>query len=308
MLTSFRFGLFKSYKKLAHLFLLMLGFLGGCSQTEHSYDAYGVRYTAVSHKVGSNVNWLFIPGGPGADSRYLLSLINILDLPGKVWLVDLPGNGDNEAPKNYDYHQWLKLMPHIASRFENPIIVGHSLGGMLPLLSEELENSLLGLVIINSAPKLWLEESSKLFKLHGIPELPEKAAFFENKTQENYTRLLRAYTPYYFTKEALKRGDELFKDLRFPVDTMLTVFGIMQEIDYNAQWIPKNVPTLIIGGDRDYINPYSLYENDKRFDRKNIQRILIKDCGHWCWIEKPDDLREIFSNFIKERLKLEVDN
>jgi pimeloyl-ACP methyl ester carboxylesterase len=290
-------------------FILFIAILTcGCSHMKYSYDENGVRYKCISDQDGANINWLFIPGGPGADSQYLSSLVDVLDLPGKVWLIDLPGNGDNPAPINYNYRQWFELMPTIVSRFENCIIVGHSLGGMLPLLAPELEDQLLGLVIINSSPCLWMKESERLFKKRGIPELPERNAFFKNKTQENYNRVLKAYIPYYFNKNAVERGEELFKNLPFPVHTMLTVFTLMQEIQYTAKWIPQRVPTLIIGGDRDYINPYSLYENDKRFDRDNIQKILIKDCGHWCWIEKPDAVRKIFSEFIANRLKNRVNH
>jgi pimeloyl-ACP methyl ester carboxylesterase len=245
-------------------FILSLALLVcGCASMKQSYDGFGVRYILVADKDDSKINWLFVPGGPGADSRYLKSLIDVLDLPGKIWLIDLPGNGDNAAPADYDFHQWLTLIPEVVSRFENCVIVGHSLGGMLPLLAPELESKISGLIIINSAPSLWIEESGRLFKKHKIPELPERDAFFQNKSQENYNQLLKAYIPYYFNKAAVGRGYQLFNYLPFPVDTMLAVFGIMQEINYNAKWVPQGVPTLIIGGDQDYINPYSLYDKDR---------------------------------------------
>lgn len=286
-------------RQLFSVFSLLL-LICGCSTMNQSFNHQGVRYTLVEDNNNSNINWVFMPGGPGADSRYLRSLIDVLDLPGKAWLIDLPGNGDNPAPASYDFHQWLKLMPEVASQFDNCIIVGHSLGGMLPLLTPDLESKLTGLVIINSSPSLWTDESAKLFKKNKIPQLPEREAFFKNKTQENYNQLLKAYIPYYFNKDAADKGYKLFQDLPFPIDTMLTVFGIMQEIKYDAKWIPQQVPTLIIGGDQDYINPYSLYEKDRRFDRKNIRKVLIKGCGHWCWIEKPVDVHNAFSMFMND--------
>lgn len=268
-----------------------------CSHTKYNYDENGVRYKLASTNKDSDLNWIFIPGGPGADSRYLESLVELLHLPGNVWLIDLPGSGDNSAPENYDFHQWLHLMPKIASRYNKPVIIGHSLGGMLPLLSPELESKLSGLIIINSSPSLWVSESEKRIKDLGIPELPEKKEFIKNNTQKNYKNLLKAYIPYYFKKENVNEGYELFNDLPFPVETMFTVFGIMKEINFNAKWVPQRVPTLVIGGENDYINPFSLYENDNRFDRNNIYRVLIKDCGHWCWIEKPDDVKSTILDF-----------
>lgn len=288
-------------KFLGVIFSLIFATSGLCDM-KRTYDENGVRYTLVTDTGNRELNWLFLPGGPGADSRYLLSLTKILNLPGKVWLIDFPGNGDNSTPDDYDFHHWLNLLPTIASRFSNCVIIGHSLGGMLPLLSPELEEKLLGLIIINSAPSLWTTESARLFKKHRIPTLPEKEAFSKNKTQENYNKLLKAYIPYYFNKDAVSKGRELFQDLPFPIKTTLTVFTIMQEINYNARWVPQKIATLIIGGDQDYINPFSLFENDSRFDRQNIQKILIKGCGHWCWLEKPKEIHQLISRFSEKHI------
>ena len=56
------------------------------------YDSHRVRYNLYQTNRGTPYNWLFFPGGPGADSSYLRSLVDELELPGNVWLIDLPGN------------------------------------------------------------------------------------------------------------------------------------------------------------------------------------------------------------------------
>lgn len=57
------------------------------------YDKNSTRYQLVKTNPGSQTfNWLFLPGGPGIDSRYLIDLINILDIPGNYWLIDLAFN------------------------------------------------------------------------------------------------------------------------------------------------------------------------------------------------------------------------
>ena len=37
------------------------------------WDQNGVRYRLLKSVSGQDYNWLFFPGGPGFDSRYLLS-------------------------------------------------------------------------------------------------------------------------------------------------------------------------------------------------------------------------------------------
>jgi len=61
------------------------------------YDGNSVRYQLVKTNPGHIVyNWLFVPGGPGVDSNYFLTLIEELDVPGNFWLIDLPANGSNK--------------------------------------------------------------------------------------------------------------------------------------------------------------------------------------------------------------------
>ena len=98
-------------------------------------------------------NWLFIPGGPGADSMYFLDLIEQLEMPGKYWLIDFPANGDNlsEAmPAEYDFDSWSECLLATVDKFEQAVLVGHSFGGMLPLLFPQLEDMLVGFVMLNA--------------------------------------------------------------------------------------------------------------------------------------------------------------
>ena len=65
------------------------------NESRYSYDSDRVRYELYSTNDNKSYSWLFLPGGPGADSSYYHRLIDLLDLPGNVWLIDMPGNGSN---------------------------------------------------------------------------------------------------------------------------------------------------------------------------------------------------------------------
>ena len=52
--------------------------------------------------------------------------------------------------QDYDYNEWFNLLPHALSHFENIVVVGHSFGGMLIMLTPLLENMVNGVVILNS--------------------------------------------------------------------------------------------------------------------------------------------------------------
>jgi pimeloyl-ACP methyl ester carboxylesterase len=99
-------------------------------------------------------NTIFFPGIPGLSSQYFSSLINMLGLPTNVWRVDLPGNGGNLNHRFKSFDSWLNLFPEALSRFDRPILVSHSFGGMIPLMIPQMEELVSGIILLNTAPTL----------------------------------------------------------------------------------------------------------------------------------------------------------
>lgn len=234
------------------------------------YDNNCVRYKLVKSNPGNIVfNWLFVPGGPGADSCYFLDLIDHLTVSGNFWLIDLPENGSNlsgNSPGDFNFDLWDEYLISAIHKFINPIIVGHSFGGMFPLLFPKLEDVLKGFVILNSAPSLWLEEAAKCAGEKNLPLLTEPMSEFEiDPNQETFKKALLACAPYYFPANNLKNGMELLEQL--PINYNAAVWWLKRAngINFSAKWIPENVPTLIIGASEDCIAPITLFEKDKRF-------------------------------------------
>ncbi len=267
------------------------------------WDQNGVRYRLLKSVSGQNYNWLFFPGGPGFDSRYLLSLVNGLTLPGKIWLIDLPFNGDNlvKAEKDYDYNLWFDYLVPSIKNFSDPIFVGHSFGGMFPLLFPELENILKGFVVLNSTPALWLEAAAQKAKEKDIPILTEPMEEFSaNPNDDTFKNALMACLPYYFPSHSIEQGRSLLANV--PMNFNAAVWWINKAVDmkFNAKWVPKRVPTLIIGGTEDCITPFHLFANDPRFNKPNILLEEIKGAGHLPWIEKSEAVQGLFNSFFSQ--------
>ena len=272
------------------------------------YDNNFVRYKLVKSIPGKAIfNWLFIPGGPGADSIYFLKLISDLDVPGNFWLIDLPGNGSNisdEVPADFNFDFWDDYLIATVQRFENPIIVGHSFGGMFPLLFPCMEQLLKGFIILNSAPSLWLEEAAKYGSKKNIPLLTEPMIAFEkNPNQVTFKAALLACAPYYFPPRHLEEGIKLLNQLPFNYHAAVWWLKRAKSMNFTANWIPEYVPTLIIGSSEDCIAPITLFEKDKRFVRDNISIEKIDDAGHFPWLEQKAIVKTKFKNFINKLLK-----
>ena len=169
---------------------------------------------------------------------------------------------------------------------------------MLPLLYPELEKKLSGFVALNSAPSLWLEAAAKCAKENNLPDLtPEMQEFGINPNPETFKLALNACLPYYFPSESLEKGKKLLGDLPFEYRAAVWWLRKAMEIDFNALWIPKNVPMLVLGASHDFMAPFSLYESDNRFKQPNVKMIKINRAGHCPWVEQPLLVKEVFDDF-----------
>ncbi len=265
------------------------------------WDEHFTRYQLIQATEGSD-NWLFLPGGPGGDSCYFLPLIHTLKLAGNVWLVDFPANGSNIKKVNPDYpfDQWEECLLATVKKFPSPILVGHSFGGMFPLLFPELEHHLKAVVLLNSAPSLWLEEAAKVAQEKQIPLLTEPLLDFEKKpSPATFKKALLACAPYYFPPRGVEEGKKLLESLPFNYHAAVWWLKKAPAIHFNAKWIPQKVPTLILGGSEDCITPVSLFSKDIRFQRENMMQIVIQNAGHFPWLEQKEAVYNAFHSFLK---------
>ena len=108
------------------------------------------------------------------------------------------------------HNNWLSIFIPTIHHFQNPVVVGHSFGGMLPLLFKKCEKLLKGFIALNSAPCLWMEAAVQHAKKHQLPDLTfEMQEFTTNPNQETFNKVLDACMPYYFPSNTLEFGRRL---------------------------------------------------------------------------------------------------
>lgn len=274
---------------------------------KYLYDKNYTRFHLVKSVPGKKVfNFLFLPGGPGVDSSSLLDLINAMNISGNYWLIDLPGNGTNTQLPNLSsesFKKWNEFLVEAVSGFENPIIVGHSFSGYLPLFCPKLEKILKGIVIIGSASTLQSDLYAQTAKEHALPSLVNaRQLFVKEQSLESLQALYMLEAEYFFTPEYKTKGiNTIIKKLKFsiPAEYWWYTEGV-NFYNKNITWVPQKVPTLIIGGSRDYITPLAIFENDVRFKRKNIKIQEIKDAGHFPWLEQTSLVSKAIKKFTND--------
>ena len=279
------------------LFLFYRTDIKGSMEIYH--DALGIRHTRIGTPSPGTPDYVFLPGGPGADSSYFLDLIALLERPGQKILLDFPGNGSNGPPDFDAFDQWFDLLLPVLKNLKKPVLVGHSFGAMLPLLLPKIEPFLSGFIALNAIPYLSGQASTAIREKLNLKPFTEQEIFFNTPNKEIFTQCLLAQTPYHFIKKNHEKGRIFFNTLPFNFRGPLWWSKKMKAIDYNAQWIP-NIPSLFLGGDQDPITPFSIFQGDRRFQKPLITLKEIRESSHWCWIDNPRATKEAFEEFFQK--------
>jgi pimeloyl-ACP methyl ester carboxylesterase len=233
-----------------------------------------------------------------------MDLVENLNMPGNYWLIDLPMNGTNDHFKNPsydDYAQWGNLLVQVIEKFENPVLVGHSFGGYLPLFCPKLENTLKGLIILNSVPTLQSDIFAKVAHEHELLSLSEaQGNFIEKMNLKSLQDLYIQESFYFFAPKDRDDGiNKIIKKMQFSIPAEHWWYTKGAQSYKKITWVPQKTPTLIIGGSNDYITPLSVFGSDHRFKRNNIEIQQIPGAGHFPWFEQPKLLNNILMQFTK---------
>lgn len=276
---------------------VLLFFVVSANAGEVLWSKEGARLRQVKHNLDSNYNWVFLPGGPGMGSEYFEPLVQQLNLPGTIWLLDMPGDGSNRlGGKVIDYNKWSDYLPDAITKLSNVILVAHSFGGMLTLASPELKGKLAGLVLIDTAPNnQWMQTSAK-YSTEAMAQAQKK--YLASPSDENFKQVTLTMAPLFFLKKDQQQGKKLLQNLPYnhkPFDWAIKDF----DAGYDAQWIPQNMPLLIIMGDKDILTPVSLFKQDARFNKKNIQIKILTDAAHFSLVGQEKRINQLLLNYLK---------
>lgn len=254
----------------------------------------GVRLRRRRERPGA-LSWLLLPGGPGIGSESLHELADAIDVPGAIWMVDLPGDGSNRVEAGRDpFSLWPGVLTEAAQMLPDCVYVGHSTGGMYLLSTPAVERHLIGLVLVSSAPDAgWRPRFVAMTEAHPLPEVDAATRAYEaERTPERLRDLAVASAPWNFTPASEARGRALLARMPYNVEA---VDWSDQHFDnsYVSTWWPSSLPTLIVSGGDDRIVDQSLWQQP-RFQGSNVLHRIIPGAGHFPWIEAPGAVRDAF--------------
>lgn len=247
-----------------------------------------------------DLNWLLLPGGPGIGAESLQELADILDVPGTVWLVDLPGDGGNVSPPGIatePFANWPQVLLEAAQLLPNSVYLGHSTGGMYLLSVPDLEQCLAGMVLVSSAPDAsWHPMFVEMTRRNPLPEVDAATHRYEAEpTNENLGDIAVASAEWNFPPRSVERGREFLSRMPYNQDAVAWSDRAFDHV-YKAKWWPSALPTLILSGTEDRIVAQTLW-NHPEFQGPNILHRTIEGGGHFLWFDEPEAVRAAFREF-----------
>jgi len=264
---------------------------------ETRYTPSGVRMRLHSSRPGQ-LNWLLLPGGPGIGSESLHELADAMEVPGSIWLVDLPGDGSNVTQSPGDpFRLWPDVLVEAAEAVPNAIFAGHSTGGMYLLATPAVRRHICGLVLLDTAPDCaWHAEYVQMTQDDPLPRFTEALAAYEReKSVANLTTLVIESAEWNFNPAGVDAGREMLARMpynREAVDWSDANF----DHTYQAQWWPTDIPVLRLWGANDRIVSQRGWSSEK-YGTPNVLAYAVPGAGHFPWIENPGAVTEAFREF-----------
>lgn len=246
--------------------------------------------------IGRGSPLIFLHGGFGMDHSYFLPYVKPLAKRFRLIFFDFRGNGKSESTplETYTYRQFVEDIKELIKKLKlrKVYLLGHSAGGFIALkFALRYPQYLKGLILADTFPgglrrkKSWHPEkfdSDDRFKQATLKDL---LGAFRPKNQEVGRKML---------EQVIYRKDVFERLIRFEAPKW----------DVRKELPNIKTPTLVIAGEYDAFgknHPNRFLRGSKILVRKipNSKLEVIKDSGHFPFVEKPAEFSKVIVNFLK---------
>ena len=215
----------------------------------------------------------------------------------KVYLVDMRNHGRTDHSHEFDYQLMADDIKEFVTteNLQNPIIMGHSMGGKAAM-NFALQNPdlLERLIVVDIAPKAYPVHHDQI--IEGLKSVDLASLKSRNDADEQ----LKAYIPepdvrMFLMKNLYRKEDNTFA-------WRVNLKAVDENIEKMGAAItsgsPFTKPTLFVrGGKSRYIKPEDEFDTICHLF-PNVEIETIEEAGHWVHAEAPDRFYDIVMNFL----------
>ncbi|MBP6386269.1 MAG: alpha/beta fold hydrolase [Pseudarcicella sp.] len=233
---------------------------------------------------GSSDNWLGI-GKQLAENHV-------------VYMVDQRNHGQSPHSDIFDYEAMATDLKELIDNenIENPIIIGHSMGGKTVMQFAMLyPESFSKMIVVDIAPKFYPVHHHMI--LQGLASIP--LATLKSRTEAN--EILRNYEENEGVRQFLLKNLYRNPSKNNAFDFRINLPVISKNIDVVGHELmhEKSIeqPVLFVKGEKSH---YILPEDERKIWElfPNYQIQTISDAGHWVQADKPEEFLTVVKDFV----------
>ncbi len=266
--------------------------------------------------MGEGEPLIVVHGGPGLSQEYLLPHLEKLAKNNFVIFYDQRGCGKSKGivtPETITMKKFIKDLKKVreAYQLDKVSLLGHNWGGLLALqYALKHPTTVNKLILLNSHPdtssdrevflKEWVKRMTPYIKEFIHIEQTREFAEGNPETYQKYFNLVfRTYfaNPQLVDKLSFLESSKANLDGRKTAKILRDNF-LSHPFDLNKAVHKLKCPTLIIHGDKDPIPLKAAYHLKGSIPRSTL--VVLKDCGHFPYIEKPDELFPLLTSFLNQ--------
>ncbi|TAG57591.1 MAG: alpha/beta fold hydrolase [Cytophagales bacterium] len=245
-------------------------------------------------KLGLGKPLIILHGLFGSSDNWL-SVSKLLAENFEIFLIDLRNHG--QSP-HFDLHTYEEMAKDVIDfldeqNIENPIILGHSMGGKVAMkLAELYANQIKKLIIVDISPKFYPPHHQReISALQNIDLLLLKS---RQEADEIMSKSISELGIRQFLLKNLYRNVDGTFHWRMNLEVLIKQ---IENIGASSNRFSSVIPTLFIKGENsNYINDDDVLEIKKIFSVSKI--ITISNAGHWVQAEQPILFKDAVLNFL----------
>lgn len=232
--------------------------------------------------------------GVFGSSDNLVTAGKMLSEKFQVFLLDERNHGQSPHSEEFSYAAMAEDLKEflIEHTIQNPIIIGHSMGGKVVMRFAGLYEAMAEkFVVMDISPRFYRRHHDDI--LDGLNSIVPGSITSRQDADLALAKFIPDPGVRQFLLKNLERGNEGFKwKLNLPV--------ITDKIEAVGEALPENYritkPTLFIrGGNSNYIREKDEELINKLFLNAKIE--TIEGAGHWLHAEKPEEFVALITSF-----------
>lgn len=267
--------------------------------------------------LGRRTPIMVLHGGPGMDQSYLLPQMLELAKYRDVVFYDQRGSGKSSTqpldPGQINMKRFVQDLEAVRKYFgfQKMILLGHSWGGGLAAeYAITYPEHVAALILIDSIPMTL--KGMKVFDqdyARRVEAIQEQLDHLEHSSsfQQGNPHVVEEYYRMIFETYCFKKNDAQKITLQFSKATATNgqkIEKIFEEnffskpYDLRPQLHQLTIPVLIIHGDQDPVPVETALETNDALTNSTL--VILKNCGHFSYIEQPKKCFGAMSKFLKD--------